>query len=580
MRRIWVLSLLTALVPAVTGCTTAIRTHAPAAGISRGYAYQLPVLAYEAEIKRVLTECPQGADQRLRFEITATAASRLAQGETVVVDYESLTNGMKTSDLVLKSHPNGMLKSINFQVDDRTADVVNEAVKAAVSVGKIAIGLPIGGAVAGGPATRPYLRCTDATAKKINALPGLRVRVKKAEEKSKAATKARDDYEADHPESPRSKPVSNEAARLAGLARTAAADLDAAKKEVTETLDALTLLSRPGLQIPAAGISQNDDLSGAKDGKVRANALVELFLPNSKTRSIRIPLTTQLQPDLATAEFTGYSAAEVVQLQQWLRLPAQTTVLSGLLAQLDQATVTIVATSLTSTLQPVSLAQDTGCESDTAECGVLYRSPAPGRVRICWVADEGAVVPAECASRLATDKIVLFSEERLVPQFGKLMALPFRNKPFEKNVLTAEFAEDGRIVEFGYKKPVAGVQAGLASLNTGLDGLTRIISYERGKDLRQLQERKAMNEALLAEQESGKKLTPSELSIVKEQTDLINAQIALSQAQLNAQPSQVTQMNNETTLIEAEIRRTKKLIELETARKDLKALTDTSATTE
>lgn len=559
----------------LSGCTTFLETSKPSTGISKGYSYELPRLAYDAEVKRTLTRCPDGADQQIRFDVTATAASRLTPGEVVVVDYMAAANGMKTTDFGMTKHPNGMLKSVNLTVDDRTADVVKEGVKAVVGIGKIAIGLPGGGAVASGKYDGPvaYLRCSTAARKSLLSLPELKAKIKPAEDASKEAAKAYDDLLT---ASKTGKPATAEKlAALAKSARDKADALEKTKKAHDDEAAKLVLLHRVSLDLPDAGRNEILTLDAARDAKPQPAALFEVYYPTTPGRHFLIPLSSSLKPDVAKGVPVGYpSGTAGDQAAEADRAKLEAVNYDNLLSQLGLANVAATAYALGKMNEAGDLPGADVCAKDSADCGVLYRTAAPGRMRLCSGASGVAATAfATCQGRITGDPAILYHEEKLVPQFGRLMSLPLKNGPFTNNTLAAQFTEDGRVMDFSYKKPTAEAVAALASVNEGIGGVTQLITYSNGRELQRLTDKKAILDAQLANQEVTDKLTTSELEALKEQKDLVEQQILLVDANTRAlpKPSEITQIDNEVLLMDAQIRKAKKELEL---KKALKEITD------
>ncbi len=568
---------------ALGGCTTALKTSAPAEGISQGFSYQLPRVAYDIEVRRVLSACPEFAGQEVRFDVSASAAPRTMPGEVVVVNYLEADSWTKTTDFTLKNHSNGMLKSINATVNDHTADIVKEGVKAAVGVGKIAIGLPGGGGVSTPQSydgTETYLRCAGPAREMLLGLPGMKTAIKAAEAASKAASKALADLEA---ASKTGKPApAKDLAELTKAAREKADALEKAKKSYDDALASLTVIHRTTLDIPENGAEAVLQLRHAVDGKVKPGSLLEIYKPTTTGQHFLIPLDSTLKPDIQAAVPENYpggqKGGEMIEAERARQAkeiadaaanqsPSR---LDETLGQIGNADVTMVASNLAGGSAPKGLDASASCVDDPKSCGVLYRTRALGRMRICVGSGTGAA--NACISRVNGDPSILFSEERAIPQFGKLMSLPLVNGPFTNNVLTAEFTEDGLITEFSYKKPNAEGQAAAASFNELVTGASEIITYRNGRELRELKEKKELYEAQLAADGAQGKLTPTELQQLKNRKELIEAQIALAEAEKRSQPqqpSEVTKVNNETSLYEAQLARTLKILELRKAQKAL-----------
>lgn len=558
----------------LSGCTTFLETSKPATGISKGFSYELPRLAYDAEVKRTLTRCPDSADQQIRFDVTATAANRLGPGEVVVVDYMAAANGLKTTDFGMTKHPNGMLKTVNLTIDERTADFIKEGVKAAVGIGKIAIGLPGGGAVAANPkydGPVAYLRCSGAARTSLLALPGLKAKIKPAEEASKEAAKA---YEELLTASKNGKPApAKDLAAAAKLARDKADVLEKAKKAHDEETAKLVLLHRLPLDLPDGGRDEILKLEAARDAKPQPASLFEIYYPTTPGRHFLIPLTATLQPDVAKATPVGYPAGDAAIETDLAKLAAAnyTTILS----QLGLANVAVSAYPLGASKAADDLPNSESCAKDAGGCGVLYRTAASGRMRICSGASgDPATAIAACRARITGDPAILFHEERLVPQFGQLMSLPLKNGPFMNNTLAASFTEDGRVTDFSYKKPTAEAVAALASVNEGIGGVTELITYKNGRELQRLKDKKAVLDQQLANKDVTDKLTTSELEALKDQKDLVEQQILLADANARAQPkpAEVTQTENEVLLLDARINKAKKDLELKKLLKEIEDL--------
>lgn len=394
----------------LSGCTTTLKTAQPADGISRGYSYELPRIGYDAEIKRTLTRCPDAAGQEIRFDVAATGAARYTPGEVVLIDYMALGGAMKTSDLALTKHPNGMLKSINLTIDDRTGAVIGEGVKAAVGIAKIAIGLPGGGAVsAGGKAydgTEAYLRCSEAARTSLHKLPELKTAIKVAETKSKQAAKAYDDLLT---ASKQGKPAA--AGKLAGLAaaaRDAQEGLDKAKKDNDEEAAKLLLLHRVSIDIDDDGASEIYRLEMARDAKPQPSGLFEVYYPFDAKHHFVVPLTADLKPDFARAVPKGYAGDAAGKAQvETDRAKMAADSFANLLVQLGQANVALSINRLGGDATAATLPKASTCDPSKADCGILYRTRSLGRIRLCTGAAGPAnakdMLVANCRGRVAGD---------------------------------------------------------------------------------------------------------------------------------------------------------------------------------
>ena len=101
MRRVILAALGLVCLMATTACTTTMNAgKPPAKGVASGFTYQLPIVTYSLEIARELRSCPTADNQGgVQFAVTAKAVASAGPGETVLIDYASLANYLKTTDI-------------------------------------------------------------------------------------------------------------------------------------------------------------------------------------------------------------------------------------------------------------------------------------------------------------------------------------------------------------------------------------------------------------------------------------------------------------------------------------------------
>lgn len=528
------------------GCTTQLETQkiATSSGaITEGVTYQLPRLIYTVDVTRTLATCGT-SDTPLQFDIASKASSSIVADEPVVISYTELANAMKTTDFSLELYPSGVLKSVNATIEDRTAAIATEGFKAAASIAKMVIGLPP--AAGPGVAARNYLTCTPAAEKLLASLPALRAIAKSAEASEKAAAKTVSDFEEANKGSPLSEAKIAELKKLSDAKSAATVAKTAANKALSETGASLTLLSQVQFTPEVGTTALANTLVQARDGKAKPEDLLELRFEVQHGEWFAIPLNDRLEPDVTRARWIDEKIkADLTHYAQVMSdLPSQ-----ALLEQLRNADVVITSQPLNKESGATNgLAAATTCQTGGSACGVLYRTRAPARLRICTRGDLDTLpTPDRCQALAGASKALLFSEDKAIPQLGHLMSLPLRNRLLENNSLSAEFAEDGGLVKFSYRKPKAKAEVALQTVNSGLTSLADVIAFEKGSELRALQEQKAIAEARLG---------------------LVNANKPL-------QPSEVTALNNEGSLLQAQIDKTQKQIDLIKKKRELDALLQT-----
>jgi len=559
-----------ALLAVLGGCTTHLESgKVSTSGITHGAVYNLPEVHYDIEVKRTLSQCPLPPDATnpnptggIIFDVSATATPVTVAGEEVAVDYTALADIMKISEFSIERWPSGVLKSVNVSVDDRTADVASEAFKAATSVAKIAIGLPPGQSMAANqpPRIRAYLTCTSKASAALDALPGLRAKARTADTDSKKAVKAHADYVADHPEEKPDAAVVTQISNLLRAKREKQEALEAANKAVADAVARITLVSRFTF-VPRNGITEwMDVLASATAGGTKPQDVIELRTLETDANRQERWLAHVLGPDLelnerqsANADWVGGSTpderSEAVGLAEayWTEVnrSRHDDFKNNVYGVVNTAAVRIVSGPRDRSSLPDSISAAQACGKNGRRCGVLYRTKAPATLRICRFEGGALPVAVDCLTMPATDPRVIASDERALPQIGALASLGFSNGPFSNNILAAEFAEDGGLIKFSYKKPRAEAVAIGQTVNGGLDALSTIIAYERGKELRDLGYEKQLNDARAALITSGAPLQ---------------------------QPSEVTRIQNETKLIEEQRKKIEAEIELRKKQSELDAL--------
>lgn len=185
-RRIIFFGGVTSLALLSTGCTTGL-TSAPDPSAyttpARGFPYRLPISQFTITVNWTLTRCATGlpgSDATPEFDMSATHASEIIEGETLNIDYEKLSKPFKTSDLRVEYHDGTLiLKSINATITGKEPEAIGAAIKLGLNVARIGIGLPVpgsGGAAPGRP--NEVLLCPQAISDMIEAMDRAKLRVK------------------------------------------------------------------------------------------------------------------------------------------------------------------------------------------------------------------------------------------------------------------------------------------------------------------------------------------------------------------------------------------------------------------
>ncbi len=498
------------------GCTTHLETAEvkSSATPQNGGVYHLPVLSYEIDVTRVLKSCPK--DSNPEFDITVKVQPSVIAGEAIAVDYQKLTNWLKTSDFVLENYPSGILKSINVGVQDQSKPFVTEAAKAAASVAKMTVGVP---PVTGSnlfASKRPSLSCkSDPYNPKVASnLSAIDLQIKSYEESVENKSNNLERFDATHSETQRSNHDNNQRSKLVEALLESKDLLVSAQQKKGKALDALTIRSHYKF-VPSRGnyflIDAVATLPEAEKNKVEklfavtavANDLnLDLGFENNK-RDAKEKLVTEENQKL----FTLLSYADVVFAMESMRA---------------------------NPLETISLNKPDHCQIENKDyCGIVYRTRKSAKLQICSNIssvdknDLGSI----CSKLAPTDTKVLYREDRLAPQFGDLMSLPLENGMFTDNRLTADFSEDGVLTKISYKKNSSEAVAAVSSLNEGLGAVKDAISYAGSAQFRHIQNEKALQDARAGINSPAEIAATTEASTLSAELAKTKAEIELLKAQ-------------------------------------------------
>jgi hypothetical protein len=138
----------------LSGCTTTLEVY----DLSRieeepkpfGVLYNLPETEFQVEVVRTLVECnlkktysqPIKLDVKWQSSVSVKIEYPSDPKEAYLISYLSLNKVFKKSSLSITQHSNGMLKSINADIEDRTAAVSANIIKGAINVAKLVLGVP------------------------------------------------------------------------------------------------------------------------------------------------------------------------------------------------------------------------------------------------------------------------------------------------------------------------------------------------------------------------------------------------------------------------------------------------------
>ncbi len=469
---------------ALAGCTTQLQSVVPSSdglvplyeggkGIPSGYTYQLPDLTYRILVTRMIAKCPKvdaqtfaDPDQKVQIDTKAIVTGVLQPGTPVVIDYMKMGSAFKTTNFDSGNHDTGMIKSVNASITDHSDTVITEGAKAVTNVAKLAMTMGNPVTLASGATTaKPRIVCTeDAAAERVladKAKADLAQRTKDlatAMTALGAASKAADKV---RPASPA--PAATPAAGTPAPATTPSAAATAAADDLEKKKDAVDAATK--------ALASAQEIYDARLAPLTASQEI-LYTPRPNEAlptSIILPDDNSqaqllIQNKLQVAYFDPKTPIQITRLSigSDLQTSSDPLTFAGTVADLTDNMAVVVAFDIPGGTWPAKTPA-TACGDRRRGCGILYRTIAHGRLRVCRTATE-----AKCLTLVDSDKAMLAKDERVVPQAGMLVSLPLVNGAFEDNNLKATFREDGTLANATYTTSKAAAAEGLKVFNGAL----------------------------------------------------------------------------------------------------------------
>lgn len=471
-----------------------------------GPLYYLPQGHFDIVVKRKILACDvisvsdasgnPVSNLDFKFAISAEVTQKIIPdlSKPYLIKFQELNGFTKKTTLKVNLFENGVLKSVNASVEDRTGSILANTTKGAVQIARMVMGLP-----SAPSALATQQPCNEETRKAITHFKTIKGNVDKLE-------KELPKYNAsERPQ--KEKELNDQKALLAKY--DAHISHDQKYAGVAPTFDAegnwnMELPVSPSLYIkwfegttvvqPIAALIQ--EINKLKDSK---NALLGPI--NSLEREIE-----RLQKK--SKESGGLTGSEQAQLGQ------NQTSLNTLLGQKDQVTKNI--TKVNSILkqmsagkfipEPINLPVTPGSLTNLPEeirsiaselnavaemkvgkrklasnskafaevtKALIYRQPGPAELVIC------KFLSCELADN------IIHNEVYQLPQAGIYSTLPLKNFAFDNNVLSATFANTGGLITFEYITE-AQAEAASAAFAQSTGAAAQIIDAQSNKDVNQL----------------------------------------------------------------------------------------------
>jgi hypothetical protein len=509
-------------------------SSAPATGV----VYSLPFARYKISVTRTFRSCEvKGAGASFEFDFSFSAAQIFEPDpvHTYTIDTRSLSDWLKSSEFSWELHENGMLKTVGVSAQDKTGEVITNAVTGATKIAQSVLTASAIGALSMMQKKDPIenlIACDPGINNLRASLPVLRRNVNTAKDQLEADVnrlKAMTDTIGAFGKAPIDA-IQREAFDQAKQVARSAERLTATSNALKNALDKLSIVN--------TFIWPDDGRTFVgEDASFNANELKRWLLQNTRTRK---------------------AAVEALNLQHKSIIEMRILPLSGL------SVLSRKAIEDSSTPGKPDLPTSTvGLEYE----GIRYRRAVPGllEVRACSEVDDPSAQSDQSKSnadpRRATDtntptnsagpaKPTTFScpsaklkkttlAEGPVPQLGRLMLIPFHNSPFQDNALDLTFGADGTMVSGKYQEKAARAVAATSTLKDAAGILLQAAKeLPLTKSQAELAELEAETKVLQARDEAKRALEPTgfeendrAIAIMKSDTSLLEAEIAKLKAQ-------------------------------------------------
>lgn len=399
--------------------------------------------------------------------------------ETYAFDYSRLNSILKTTTASITYHPNGMIKSVNADVEDRTAQVIT-------SVGGAVLNLYKASTLSFVPTAAPVVGACDAfLADKITARRDL-IESKIPAAKSDDDALAKDKGSADE--------------LSVKLEQTKARLVEAKKAKDQSSINSLTsdVANLQGSLVVAVGKLKGRSLK-LPSLKAKLDAL---------TRSLTVTLQTKSWAPKGDAEevcapITVSQSSFLDKLANLESAEIKTDVLASEVFSVDVCAAP-VSNSRKAKLPPE--------DSDISYEGLVYRMPASGAV---WIRNS-----------LQHDERVDAGGSVNMPQFGAKGLIWLKNHMFDKNNVKVAFGEDGSPNELTFSAQSSAERA--ASAASDISGTIVELMSLRAEAV------KAQDQAIDSEQrkEQQKQLTAidDQIALLQKRKDLEAARLPTKDA--------------------------------------------------
>ncbi len=409
---------------------------------AQGWVYYLPERTLIIDMQVVLTSCriegtPESFTIDLSTDLTADVSSALYADTTNTFVLSHQDDATKKIDTTVKFYPNGTLKSINSDVEDRTLEIAGNFIKT---------GLTIAGAVSGAPVNFNKVFISEDAKKKTTLSCAENIR-----ESIDQYNTALQKFITETAKVMENKKTSDYKKYVAYTARIK--KLTEQQKKISSLIDEARANGKPKIE----------EEHGKDLDKINSNISALTTLIHATSHHTLLDTQNTAAKDLEKTKTDISKSKRVVWTPGKGDLSKELPITFDIPVKISDENDQIIV-QVTNPLAEISVsdhsnnAKSTVSElpDDFSVNGILYRQPVPMTVDVCNV---------DCAdnAKPIASKTITF------PQFGTLAYLPVNAETGGDSVISASFGSDGALVESTYKSEASMEKLSGMLLNTASD---------------------------------------------------------------------------------------------------------------
>ena len=463
-----------------SGCATQLAVR-PGAGspYSAGIPAVLPFTQYTVTETWRLVSCDPANPNPVSLKVEAVASEAEDDAHRYLIDPTGLQGAATTGEFKADYHDNStFLRSINAQVEDRSAAVIGNVAKTVASLAPLFFGVPPGVRALGAPVCTSDAQGHDAK-----------------------AWRERSD--------------------------TLAAELEVINGQVAAATDALLRTAAVAAQMGSSIDPATRDQYGEAIRRLEGLTHVQTRKKEQLAEALR-PLTFQRVsrwPQRSTVTTRDPGTIDAATAARWFGTSTSTGMLPSVhLALTDGADrPPVLGSPSAAAVASGSAAGGAAAREPRLLAGVPYRTPRPGRLWACF---------AHCASAPETSRRLIVDGP--VAQLGNVNILPVQNRAFGSAAVAAEFRRNGSLNSASFAQRAAPLEQATGAIATAAGTLAPVFDPTA-----RLQRETAYLEALQARREAQQALEPVSVSPadasraqLEEDSALLNAEITNLQARL------------------------------------------------